>query len=184
MIPDRPGNNRLDTLTNLLANPQVGLLFLIPGVDETLRVNGIGRTVTDSDLLARCTVNSKPPKSGLLVEVREAYLHCGKALIRARLWHDDKIARSRLPTLGQMVNDQVQDGTSAAEADARIERTRSTEDRPVRLQEAGHERCGRDVSCLDGEAAPRRSSALGTYLVAAFPHATSQLLSAAQVTVM
>ena len=122
LVPDRPGNNRLDSLSNLLANPSVGLLFMIPGVDETLRVNGIARIVTDQGLLARCSVNGKVPKSGILVEVREAYLHCGKALIRARLWHDDyRIERSRLPTLGQMINDQVQDGASAAESDARID---------------------------------------------------------------
>ena len=122
LIPDRPGNNRLDSLSNLLANPHVGLLFMIPGVDETLRVNGIATIVTDRSLLAQCSVNGKMPKSGLLVEVREVYLHCGKALIRARLWHDDyKIERSRLPTLGQMINDQVQDGASATESDARID---------------------------------------------------------------
>jgi uncharacterized protein len=122
LIPDRPGNNRLDSLGNLVANPKVGLLFMIPGVDETLRVNGIAAITSDKRLLARCAVAGKVPKSGILVEVREAYLHCGKALIRARLWHDDyKIERRRLPTLGQMINDQVQDGASAAEADARID---------------------------------------------------------------
>lgn len=122
LIPDRPGNNRLDSLSNMLASPQVGLLFMIPGVDETLRVNGTARIVTERSLLERCAVNGKVPKSGILVEVREAFLHCGKALIRARLWHDDyRIERGRLPTLGQMINDQVQDGASAAESDARIE---------------------------------------------------------------
>jgi uncharacterized protein len=122
LIPDRPGNNRLDSLGNLVANPRVGLLFMIPGVDETLRVNGIATVTSDEGLLARCAVGGKMPKSGILVEIREAYLHCGKALIRARLWHEDyKVERRRLPTLGQMVSDQVQDGASAAEADARIE---------------------------------------------------------------
>lgn len=122
LIPDRPGNNRLDSLTNLLANPRVGLLFLIPRVNETLRVNGEASVVTDPDLLSRCVVNGKVPKSGLLVEVREVYLHCAKALIRARLWHDDyKIERSRLPTLGEMMKDQLQSNASASEIDARIE---------------------------------------------------------------
>lgn len=121
-IPDRPGNNRLDSLANLVANPRVGLLFLIPGVDETLRVNGIATIVADEALRERCAVGGKLPKSGILVEVHEAYLHCGKALIRARLWRDDyKVERRRLPTLGQMISDQVRDGASAAEADARIE---------------------------------------------------------------
>ncbi len=122
LIPDRPGNNRLDSLGNLVANPRVGLLFLIPGVDETMRVNGSARVVTDPSLLERCAVGGKLPKSALLVAVREAYLHCGKALIRSRLWHDDhRVERRRLPTLGQMINDQVQDGSTPAEADARIE---------------------------------------------------------------
>jgi PPOX class probable FMN-dependent enzyme len=122
LIPDRPGNNRLDSLSNVLANGHVGLLFMIPGVDETLRVNGVASITTDEHLLARSAVNGKKPKSALLVDVREAYLHCGKALIRARLWHEDaKVERRRLPTLGQMINEQVQDGTTAADADARIE---------------------------------------------------------------
>jgi uncharacterized protein len=122
LIPDRPGNNRLDSLSNLVANPRVGLLFMIPGVDETLRVNGNARIVADEDLLQRCAVNGKAPKSALLVTVREAYLHCAKALIRSRLWHEDyRVERRRLPTLGQMINDQVRNGASAEETDARIE---------------------------------------------------------------
>lgn len=121
LIPDRPGNNRLDSLGNVLARPQVGLLFMIPGVDETLRVNGTARITTDASLLAACEVNGKRPKSGLLIEVREAYLHCGKAMIRSKLWQDDyKIERKTLPTLGQMINDQVPDGSTVEEADARV----------------------------------------------------------------
>ena len=122
LIPDRPGNNRLDSLGNVAANPDVGLLFMIPGVDETLRVNGSARIVTDEDLLARCAVAGKRPRSALLVEVREAYLHCGKAMIRSRLWHDDhKVERSRLPSLGRIITEQIQDGSSVAEAEARTE---------------------------------------------------------------
>ena len=121
LIPDRPGNNRLDSLGNILNRPEVGMLFMIPGVDETLRVNGTARITTDADLLRRAAVNGKAPKSALLVTVREAYLHCGKALIRSRLWQDDyRIERRRLPTLGQMIKDQVPIGASVEEADARI----------------------------------------------------------------
>src|SRR4029077_8078289 len=81
LIPDRPGNNRLDSLGNLLANPNVGLLFLIPGIEETLRVNGSAEITTDARLLADAEVNGKRPKSALIVHVREAFLHCGKAVI-------------------------------------------------------------------------------------------------------
>lgn len=108
MIPDRPGNNRIDTMSNLMANPQIGLLFMIPGVNETLRVNGVARISTDQDHLERGAFNGRLPKTCMIVDVREAYLHCGKALIRSKLWHEEsKIERSRLPTLGEMVNDQV-----------------------------------------------------------------------------
>jgi uncharacterized protein len=107
-LPDWPGNNRLDSLLNITANPQIGLLFLVPGVDESLRVNGTAIISTDPELLARWEVNGKHPKSVLVITVREAFLHCGKALIRSRLWHDDyKIKRSELPSYGQMLKDQI-----------------------------------------------------------------------------
>jgi len=115
-LPDWPGNNRLDTLVNITANPQVGMLFLIPGVDETLRVNGTAIISTDAELLSRWQVNDRHPKSALVITVREAFLHCGKALIRSRLWHDDhKIDRSQLPTYGQMLKDQIEICDSAEE---------------------------------------------------------------------
>jgi PPOX class probable FMN-dependent enzyme len=108
MIPDRPGNNRLDSMANIVANPNVGLLFLIPGVTETLRVNGRARIVTDPDVLARFEVRGRAPKAAILVEVVEAFLHCSKALIRARLWEPDaKVDRKVLPTLGRMIADVV-----------------------------------------------------------------------------
>lgn len=122
LIPDRPGNNRLDTLGNLMANPSVGILFMIPGVEETLRVNGTARITTDPALLARCLVNGKTPKSALVVEVREAYLHCAKALKRARLWAEDyRIERNRLPSLGRIITEQVETGMSVEQAEARVE---------------------------------------------------------------
>src|SRR5262245_14403058 len=98
LIPDWPGNNRIDSLTNILGNPSVGALFLVPGMDETLRVNGLAEISTDPVLLDGWDVNGKHPKSVLRVSVREAFLHCGKALIRSRLWKDDyKIDRSEMP---------------------------------------------------------------------------------------
>ncbi|MGU3495772.1 pyridoxamine 5'-phosphate oxidase family protein [Xanthobacteraceae bacterium A53D] len=108
LLPDRPGNNRLDSLTNILAQPGVGLIFLIPGVDETLRVNGTAEIRADDDLRARFTVDGKQPTSVLRVHVREAYLHCAKALMRSRLWSPEaQVERSVLPTLGEMLRDQI-----------------------------------------------------------------------------
>ncbi|HUL63437.1 MAG TPA: pyridoxamine 5'-phosphate oxidase family protein [Burkholderiaceae bacterium] len=108
LIPDAPGNNRLDSLENIVTTSQVGLLFVIPGVDETLRANGIAilsDAERDNDL---CANERRRPKLVIRVSVREAYLHCAKALMRARLWStDSRIDRARLPTLGQMINDQT-----------------------------------------------------------------------------
>ena len=120
-IPDWPGNNRLDSFENILGNPQVGLLFLIPGVDESLRVNGQARISTDPTVLALWHRNGKQPKAALIVEVSEAYLHCGKALIRARLWHDDfKIDRAALPSYGQMLKEQIDIADTALQIDASV----------------------------------------------------------------
>ena len=107
LIPDWPGNNRLDSLTNVVANPNVGLLFLIPGVNETLRVNGTAEVTTEAGLIGRWMVNGKHPRSAVRVSVREAYLHCAKALMRSKLWEDDyRIERAELPTYAQMLKDQ------------------------------------------------------------------------------
>lgn len=120
-LPDWPGNNRLDSLTNITANPQVGLLFLIPGVEETLRLNGTAALSTDPQILGLWNVNGKQPRSALLITVREAFLHCGKALIRSKLWKDDyKVERSQLPTYGQMLKDQVEVAETAEEMQASI----------------------------------------------------------------
>jgi PPOX class probable FMN-dependent enzyme len=122
-IPDRPGNNRLDTLENLLANPAVGLFFLVPGIEETLRVNGTARLSRSQPLLDIMAVDGKVPKLAIVVTVSEAFLHCAKALKRARLWADDyRIDRKQLPTLGRMIVEQARPvGLTAEEADARIE---------------------------------------------------------------
>ncbi|MCB0995324.1 MAG: pyridoxamine 5'-phosphate oxidase family protein [Acidimicrobiales bacterium] len=107
-IPDRPGNNRADTLVNLLANPAIGLWFCVPGLSETLRVNGRGRLTQDPDLLARLAVRGREPKLAIVVDVEEAFLHCGKALIRSKLWDDDnRIDRTEVPSLARMLADQL-----------------------------------------------------------------------------
>lgn len=123
LVPDRLGNNRIDSLTNLIHNPHIGMLFLIPGVDETLRVNGVARIVLRSAWLDQCTVNGKTPRSGILVEVREAFLQCAKALKRSRLWSDDyRIESSQFPTLGRMLVDQLCLTTPVEELDAMIDK--------------------------------------------------------------
>lgn len=120
-IPDWPGNNRLDSLTNITVNPAVGLLLLIPGVDESLRVNGAAVITIDSAILEYWTVNAKRPKSALLVTIQEVFLHCAKALIRSRLWHDDyKIQRSELPSYGQMLKDQIDVETTVEEIEQSV----------------------------------------------------------------
>jgi len=122
MIPDRPGNNRLDTLSNIIANPEVGLVFFIPGVEETARVNGRAKIITDDAQLAGFAVNGKSPRSAIVVDVREAYLHCAKALKRSKLWKEDyRIAREELPTLGKMVSDQINGEISVEDAEAGVE---------------------------------------------------------------
>lgn len=108
LIPDWPGNNRLDSLTNIVSNPRVGLLLFIPGVDETLRINGVAEVTTDPDLVCRWDVNGKHPKSVLKVTVEQAFLHCAKALIRSHLWGGEyRIDRKELPSYGQMLKDQT-----------------------------------------------------------------------------
>ncbi len=127
LIPDRPGNNRLDSLANIVHNPQVGLLFFIPGVTEMLRVNGRAKIVTRPEILELFTVNGRAPSVVILVETQEVFLHCSKALIRSRLWREDaKVNRkAALPTLGQMIAEVVDRNpatATVAEYDERIAR--------------------------------------------------------------
>lgn len=122
-FPDRPGNNRLDTLANIVHTPAVGLLFFIPGVHEMLRLNGVASVTTREDLMHRFVHEGKRPRSVILVEVREVYLHCSKALRRSDLWNPDKrIDRSALPTFGQMAKDQFGTVVPARLLDFALER--------------------------------------------------------------
>ena len=121
LIPDRRGNNRVDSFGNVLSSPGVGLVFFVPGINETLRVNGRARMTRDEALLEPMAVQEKTPKLGLLVEVDEAYFHCGKALIRSKLWAQDaQVERGSFPTLGRIVAEQTK-AVDAAEADANLE---------------------------------------------------------------
>ena len=118
LLPDRPGNNQVDSLQNIVDNPGVGLLFFVPGMNETLRVKGKAEITTDAELLEPLTVAGKPPRSGLKVTVDEAFLHCGRALIRGRIWDADaQIDRKSYPTYGQVLADQIA-GADAREIDA------------------------------------------------------------------
>jgi PPOX class probable FMN-dependent enzyme len=108
LLGDAPGNNRLDALQNLIENPQAGLLFMVPGVDETLRVNGCVVLSTDPADLAACRDAKRAPRVVLRMTVQEAFLHCAKAFMRSRLWHADaQVKRDRLPTMNQMIHDQL-----------------------------------------------------------------------------
>ncbi len=108
LIPDRPGNNRVDSLQNLAANPKVGLLFFVPGVLETLRVNGSAEMVTDTATLGGLAAQDRLPKSALLVTVEEVFFHCGKALKRSALWDPaGHAAAGEIPSLGRILARQT-----------------------------------------------------------------------------
>ena len=104
VIPDRRGNNRLDSLRNIVRNPAVGLLFLIPGISETFRVNGDAVISRDPALTGQFAVDGKAPRTVIVVKVREAYIHCSRALVRADLWNPAKHAdRSTVPSFGTVM---------------------------------------------------------------------------------
>ena len=108
LITDSPGNNRLDTLENIVATKQIGLLFMVPGVDETLRVNGTAVLSTDESERKLCEDSRRVPKLVIRISVHASYLHCAKALMRSDLWNADKhIDRSQLPSMGEMMHDQL-----------------------------------------------------------------------------
>ena len=108
--PDRPGNRIADTLTNLLADPRIALLFLIPGVGDTFRVNGRARIIDDPELLEPCAVEGKVPRLGILISIEETYTQCAKALIRSDLWNPEKhIERSELPSSGEILREIKRD---------------------------------------------------------------------------
>ena len=108
-MPDRSGNNRIDSFRNILeGSGQLQLIFFVPGIDETLRVGGTGKLSAEPDLLASMEEFGKPPCAVLNIAVREAYFHCGKALMRSKLWSPDiKVERAVLPSIGQIIYDQT-----------------------------------------------------------------------------
>ena len=107
-MPDRPGNNLIDTLSNLTHSPAVGLLFFVPGFEEMLRVNGVAEVTTDPEMMERFVVDGKKPRSVMLIELREVFFHCTKALKRSGLWDPSKhVPRSAMPSFGQIIRDQM-----------------------------------------------------------------------------
>jgi uncharacterized protein len=119
LIPDRPGNKLADTLTNLLVDPRIALLFLIPGVGDSFRVNGRATVVDDAELLAGSIVDGKAPRLGIVVAVEEAYTQCSKALIRSDLWNPERhVDRSELPSGGEILRSVSDPELDAEEYDA------------------------------------------------------------------
>jgi uncharacterized protein len=118
LLPERPGNRLADSLRNVLRNPHVALLFVVPGIGDTFRVNGRATIVTDPELLAPCAVEGKVPKLGLRIEIDEAYTHCSKAFLRASLWDPDRyVAREELPSSGEILG-SLNDGIDPQSYDA------------------------------------------------------------------
>jgi PPOX class probable FMN-dependent enzyme len=134
VIPDRPGNNRLDSMSNIVENPNVGLLFFIPGFEDTLRINGKAAIVRDEVLLARTEVDGKRPKVAIRVAIDECFLHCAKALKRSRLWDpESRVDRDVMPSLGRIILEQTAAAgeapaeTEVREADQRIDENYRTQ---------------------------------------------------------
>jgi hypothetical protein len=126
IIPDRRGNNRLDSLANIIVNPAVGLLFMVPGINETVRVNGRASLIIDQALCDSFMVNRKAPKVVIRIDAEEVFFHCAKAFIRSKLWHtESQVERGVLPGLGQIVAEQISgkklSDTEARKADAVID---------------------------------------------------------------
>ena len=117
LIPDRIGNRRVDTMMNVAGNPQLGLIFLVPGINETLRVNGRAAMTRDAALLAPLAAQGKPPLAGLLVSVEEVFFHCVNAMMRSGLLDASRqVPRASFPSLGRILADQLAEDAERSEA--------------------------------------------------------------------
>lgn len=126
LIADAKGNNRLDTLTNIVETGIVGSIFLIPGIDETLRINGRAAVRTDSELLALFKDEKNPPKTCISIQIETVFLHCAKALMRSHLWANNfRVDPNNFPTMGQMIKDQIQGEETPETREAMIQRYQS-----------------------------------------------------------
>lgn len=123
IIPDSKGNNRVDSIGNIVETGRVGLLFLIPGIDETLRINGSAKLSTNKDYLDLFSTEKNPPKACIIVTVEELFLHCAKALMRSKLWDESaKIDKKEFPSMGQMLKDQLGSKDVAESRDDMVKR--------------------------------------------------------------
>jgi uncharacterized protein len=121
LLPDRIGNNRVDGFKNLMTNPKLGLIFFVPGVDHTLRINGHARLLTAPDMCARFSVNGKPARAVVKILAEQVFFHCGKALIRSKLWQSEaRQPTAGLATLGAALADQI-GGMTAADAEEKVQ---------------------------------------------------------------
>lgn len=121
LLPDRTGNRRTDTMLNIAANPHAGFLFLVPGLNESLRVNGSVRISVEPSLLASLAVEGKPPMAVMVVTTEEVYFQCGKAVLRSELWNPERrIPSDRFPSLAKILADQVA-GTKAEDLERNID---------------------------------------------------------------
>ena len=117
LMPDRSGNNRIDSFKNIVEGSGfVQLIFFVPGIDETLRVGGKGKVSVDLDLMASMVEFGKPPRAVLHIDVHEAYFHCGKALMRAKLWSADRVERAVMPSISEVIHDQTSLGEPESQA--------------------------------------------------------------------
>ena len=117
LMPDRSGNNRIDSFRNIVEGSGfVHLIFFVPGIDETLRVGGKGELTVDPDLMASMVEFGKPPRAVLHIDVLEAYFHCGKALMRSKLWAGERVERSVMPSIGEVIHDQTGLGERESQA--------------------------------------------------------------------
>lgn len=126
-IPDRPGNRKADTLSNIIQNPNVGLIFLIPGIKETLRINGEAKIVRDEKVLEQLACQGKSPSFAIIVQVKEAFMHCAKCMIRSNLWGTiDDTQERPVPSLGKVLVDHGKLEISFEELDDRIKADEKT----------------------------------------------------------
>lgn len=122
LVPDRKGNNRIDTFMNVLENPRVGILFMVPGVKETVRVNGRARIEIDEAVLRPHAVQGQVPSALLVVEAEEVFFHCAKAFIRSDLWNPEKhVAKGTIPSLGKILADQIGGGRTEEDEEVAIQ---------------------------------------------------------------
>jgi len=117
LMPDRSGNNRIDSFRNIVEGSGfVQLIFFVPGIDETLRVGGRGKVSADPDMMASMVEFGKLPRAVLHIDVHEAYFHCGKALMRSKLWSADRVERTVMPSISQVIHDQTSLGEPEEQA--------------------------------------------------------------------